>query len=53
MKFKFETGEIIEVHDKAIIKIIKADKRYKEITDINEATAEVSEGDKTNAKIQK
>lgn len=53
MRFKFETGEIIEVYDKAIIKIIRADKRYKEITDVNEANAEVSEGDKTNAKVQK
>ena len=31
MKFKFETGEVIECSDVAIAELLKADKRYKEV----------------------
>lgn len=31
MKLKFETGEIIEVYDEALLKILKEDKRYSEV----------------------
>lgn len=31
MKFKFETGEIIECFNKDIIKLLQADKRYEEV----------------------
>lgn len=31
MKFEFETGEVIEVFDNDIAKIIRNDKRYKEV----------------------
>lgn len=31
MKFEFETGEIIEVFDEGIAKLLRVDKRYKEV----------------------
>lgn len=31
MKFKFETGEIIEVFDESIARILRSDKRYEEV----------------------
>jgi hypothetical protein len=31
MKFKFETGEVIECSDMAIANLLRADKRYKEV----------------------
>ena len=31
MKFKFETGEVIECSDEAIANLLRADKRYKEV----------------------
>ena len=34
MKFKFETGEIIECFNEDIIKLLQADKRYEEVVDI-------------------
>ena len=33
MKFKFETGEVIECSDVAIAKLLRADKRYTEVKD--------------------
>lgn len=33
MKFKFETGEVIECSDETIAKILRADKRYVEVKD--------------------
>lgn len=33
MKFKFETGEIIECFDNDIIKLLQVDKRYEEVVD--------------------
>lgn len=34
MKFKFETGEVIEVFDMHIIKLLQSDKRYVEVKDV-------------------
>ena len=34
MKFKFETGEVIEVFDENVIKLLKADKRYSEVKNV-------------------
>ena len=31
MKFEFETGEVIEVFDDGIAKLLRVDKRYKEV----------------------
>ena len=31
MKFKFENGEVIEVFEESIARILKSDKRYKEV----------------------
>lgn len=31
MKFKFETGEVIECFDEGIAKILRSDKRYEEV----------------------
>lgn len=39
MKFKFETGEIIEVNDISLANVLRSDKRYKELNgdeEINE-----------------
>lgn len=33
MKFKFETGEIIECFDNDIVKLLQVDKRYEEVVD--------------------
>ena len=41
MKFKFETGKVIDVVDEHIIKLLKADKRYVEVKDeVTEKTVE-------------
>lgn len=54
MKFKFETGEIIECVDEAIVKLLLADKRY---TEVKEATPKVkgknAKGDESDDKVQK
>ena len=33
MKFKFETGEVIECFDDAIAKLLRVDSRYEELND--------------------
>ena len=40
MKFKFETGTVIEITDERIIDIIRKDKRY---TEVKEVASKVSE----------
>ena len=41
MKFKFETGQVIDVVDEHIIKLLKADKRYVEVkNEVTEKTVE-------------
>lgn len=40
-KFKFETGEVIEVYDDNIANLLRADKRYEEV--VSEAVAETVE----------
>lgn len=37
-KFKFENGQVIEVLDEHIIKLLKADKRYVEVKEVVEET---------------
>lgn len=38
MLFKFETGEVIEVFDMHIIKLLQADKRYTEVKEVVAST---------------
>lgn len=38
MKFKFETGEIIEVNDISLANVLRSDKRYKELNGDEETT---------------
>ena len=33
MKFKFETGEVIECFDESIAKLLRVDSRYEELND--------------------
>ena len=60
-KFIFETGEVIEVTDKAIVEVLRADKRYKELKDneevqeiapVNELQKEVETLKTNNGKVQ-
>lgn len=50
MKFKFETGEIIEVLDEHIIKLLKADKRYTEVKDVTVPVTEEKPVEKKTSK---
>lgn len=54
MKFEFITGEVIEVFEEDIIKMLRADKRYKEITE--EATSKkgkkAQKGENPNDEVQ-
>lgn len=52
MKFKFETGEVIDVFDPVIADLLRQDKRYKEITGKKNTTSDLKDDD-TNGKIQK
>ena len=46
MKFKFETGEVIECSDEIIAELLRADKRYKEVKD------EAPKGEDLNGEVQ-
>ena len=61
MKFKFETGEVIDCSDMAIAELLRADKRYKEIKEeapkgkgkkAEEAKDEAPKGDDLNGEVQ-
>lgn len=61
MKFKFETGEVIECSDETIAKLLRVDKRYKEVKDetpkgkgkkTEEVKDETPKGDESNDEIQ-
>lgn len=49
MKFKFETGEVIECNDEAIIKLLRQDNRYTEVkkTKVDDTT----KGSKKKTKV--
>lgn len=57
MKFKFETGEVIECFDEGIAKILRADKRYKEVvtdkvvTDEEKPVKKTAKGGNSNGKV--
>lgn len=55
--FQYETGEIIEVTDLAIIKVLKLDKRYNELSnetnDNKSNNCEIENSKKENKKNQK
>ena len=48
-KFKFETGEIIECSDEAIIKLILDDNRYSEVKK-DKSKPEIQKDDKSEVK---
>ena len=61
MKFKFETGEVIECFDEVIAKLLRADKRYKEVKEdapkgkgkkAEEVKEDTPKGDDLNAEVQ-
>ena len=61
MKFKFETGEVIECFDETIAKLLRVDERYKEVKDetpkskskkVEEVKDETPKGDESNDEIQ-
>ena len=61
MKFKFETGEVIECSDVAIATLLRADKRYKEVNEdapkgkgkkAEEVKEDAPKGDDLNAEVQ-
>ena len=61
MKFKFETGEVIECSDVAIANLLRADKRYQEVKEdapkgkgkkADEVKEDAPKGDDLNAKVQ-
>jgi len=61
MKFKFETGEVIECSDMAIANLLRADKRYKEVKEdapkgkgkkSEEVKEDAPKGDDSDAKVQ-
>lgn len=61
MKFKFETGEVIECSDVAIANLLRADKRYKEVKEdapkgkskkADEVKEDAPKGDDLNAEVQ-
>ena len=60
MKFKFETGEVIECSDEIIAELLRADKRYKEVRDEapkgkskkEEVKDEAPKGEDLNGEVQ-
>lgn len=61
MKFKFETGEVIECSNEAIVNLLRADKRYTEVKDdapkgknkkAEEVKDDAPKGDDLNAEVQ-
>ncbi len=61
MKFKFETGEVIECSDVAIAELLRADKRYTEVKEdapkgkgkkADEVKEDAPKGDDLNAEVQ-
>ena len=61
MKFKFETGEVIECSDVAIANLLRVDKRYKEVKEdapkgkgkkAEEVKEDAPKGDDLNAEVQ-
>ena len=61
MKFKFETGEVIECSDVAIANLLRVDKRYKEVKEdapkgkgkkADEVKEDAPKGDDLNAEVQ-
>jgi hypothetical protein len=61
MKFKFETGEVIDCFDMAIAELLRMDKRYKEVKDdapkgkgkkAEEVKDETPKGDDLNGEVQ-
>ena len=61
MKFKFETGEVIECSDVAIAELLRADNRYKEVKEdapkgkgkkADEVKEDAPKGDDLNAEVQ-
>ena len=61
MKLKFETGEIIEVNDEFLLRVLLQDKRYTEVKDeapkgkgkkAEEVKDEAPKGDESDAKVQ-
>lgn len=61
MKFKFETGEVIECSDETIANLLRVDKRYKEVKEdapkgkgkkAEEVKEDAPKGDDLNAEVQ-
>lgn len=61
MKFKFETGEVIECFDETIAKLLRVDSRYAEVKDetpksrgkkAEEVKDETPKGDESNDEVQ-
>ncbi len=56
IKFKFETGEIIECYDEALANVLRQDKRYTELkkteVDNTDKNSELTEGDNVDGKVQ-
>lgn len=50
MKFKFETGEVIECNDEAIIKLLRQDKRYTE--EKKTKVEDTTKGSKKKTKVE-
>ena len=47
MKFKFETGEVIECNDENIMKLLRSDQRYTELSGEENTSKKVKSTKKT------